>query len=98
MTITHWANPATGETITALLKSHNLSIGGAPAAAVADYTVALGPVTLDMAHDAPLPPTNCRQRLADEGKPYPRSVCAVCGPFSPEWRECDALLNRAKAP
>lgn len=40
-------------------------------------------------------PANCRQRLAAEGKPYPRSSCAVCGKFSPRWRECDAALNAA---
>lgn len=38
------------------------------------------------------PPENCRQRLATEGKPYPRSSCTVCGKFSPKWRECDAAL------
>lgn len=41
---------------------------------------------------ADAPPENCRQRLAAEGKPYPRSSCAVCGKFSPKWRECDAAL------
>lgn len=35
----------------------------------------------------------CRQRLAAEGKPYPRSSCAICGAFSPKWRECDALIE-----
>lgn len=38
-------------------------------------------------------PADCRQRLAAEGKPYPRSSCQVCGSFSPKWRECDAALN-----
>lgn len=38
-------------------------------------------------------PINCRQRMAAEGKPYPRSSCEVCGQFSPKWRECDALLS-----
>ena len=43
-------------------------------------------------------PENCRQRLASEGKPYPKSSCAACGQFSPKWRECDAALaaHRAK--
>ena len=47
---------------------------------------------------ADAPPENCRQRLAAEGKPYPRSSCAACGQFSPKWRECDAALaaHRAK--
>lgn len=47
---------------------------------------------------ADAPPENCRQRLAAEGKPYPRSSCAVCGKFSPKWRECDAAIaaHRAK--
>ncbi len=38
------------------------------------------------------PPSNCRQRLASEGKAYPRSWCAACGQFSPRWRQCDAAL------
>jgi len=42
--------------------------------------------------DGVSPPVNCRQRMAAEGKPYPRSSCEVCGQFSPKWRECDALL------
>lgn len=37
-------------------------------------------------------PASCRQRLAAEGKPYPRSSCSVCGKFSPKWKECDAIL------
>jgi len=37
-------------------------------------------------------PAECRQRLCEEGKPYPRSSCAVCGQFSPKWRECDSRL------
>jgi len=41
---------------------------------------------------ADAPPENCRQRLAAEGKPYPKSSCAACGQFSPKWRECDAAL------
>jgi hypothetical protein len=44
------------------------------------------------------PPEGCRQRLAAEGKPYPRSSCAVCGKFSPRWKECDAALARRPAP
>lgn len=43
-----------------------------------------------------LPEPFCRQRLAAEGKPYPRSSCGVCGPFSPKWRECDALIEIAR--
>lgn len=38
-------------------------------------------------------PANCRQRLREEGKPYPRSSCDVCGQFAPKWQECDALLQ-----
>ena len=41
---------------------------------------------------ADAPPESCRQRLAAEGKPYPRSSCAACGQFSPKWRECDAAI------
>jgi len=37
-------------------------------------------------------PANCRQLIAASGKPYPRSSCASCGPFSPKWRECDAAI------
>jgi hypothetical protein len=40
-----------------------------------------------------VPPANCRQRLSHEGKPYPRSSCAVCGKLSPNWRQCDAALH-----
>lgn len=43
------------------------------------------------------PPSNCRQRLAVEGKPYPRSSCEVCGQFSPKSRDCDALLSAQPA-
>ncbi|PUA43488.1 hypothetical protein C5U62_22955 [Pseudomonas protegens] len=43
-----------------------------------------------------LPEPSCRQRLAAEGKPYPRSGCAVCGQLSPKWRECDALIEVAR--
>lgn len=39
------------------------------------------------------PQATCRQRLAAEGKPYPRSSCAICGPFSPEWKKCDAAIR-----
>lgn len=35
----------------------------------------------------------CRQRLMAEGKPYPRSSCAICGAFSPCWKECDAAIK-----
>lgn len=42
-------------------------------------------------------PPECRQRLCEEGKPYPRSSCAVCGQFSPKWRECDARLAAEQA-
>lgn len=41
-------------------------------------------------------PAQCRQRLAAEGKPYPRSSCQVCGQLSPKWRECDAALSAHK--
>jgi hypothetical protein len=43
-----------------------------------------------------LPPSNCRQRLAAEGKLYPKSSCPVCGKFSPKMRECDALIVSAE--
>lgn len=43
-----------------------------------------------------LPEPFCRQKLSAEGKPYPRSNCAVCGPFSPKWRECDAMIEAAR--
>jgi len=39
------------------------------------------------------PQATCRQRLAAEGKPYPRSSCAICGAFSPAWKECDAAIS-----
>lgn len=42
-------------------------------------------------------PIGCRQRAMREGKPYMRSSCAVCGKFSPRWRECDAALGFAPA-
>lgn len=41
-------------------------------------------------------PSNCRQRLASEGKPYPRSYCGACGKFSPKWLECDAAIDKVK--
>ncbi|WP_268797557.1 hypothetical protein [Pseudomonas huanghezhanensis] len=44
-----------------------------------------------------LPPDNCRQQLAADGKAYPKSNCAVCGQFSPRWKECDALLAAGPA-
>ena len=44
---------------------------------------------------AKMVPIGCRQRLASEGKPYPRSSCAVCGQLSPRWRECDSMLAAA---
>lgn len=43
-------------------------------------------------------PENCRQRLVAEGKSYAKSNCAVCGQFSPRWRECDAVLAAAPVP
>ena len=43
-------------------------------------------------------PEGCRQRLASEGKPFPKSGCAVCGAFFPRWKECDAMLAAAPAP
>ena len=42
-------------------------------------------------------PENCRQRLAHDGKACPRSSCAVCGQFSPKWKECDSMLAAAPA-
>lgn len=46
---------------------------------------------------AELPPENCRQRLKAESKAYLKSDCAVCGPLSPKFRECDAMLAAAPA-
>jgi hypothetical protein len=40
-------------------------------------------------------PLKCRQRLAAEGKAYPRSSCEVCGPYAPNWMSCDAALAAA---
>lgn len=37
-------------------------------------------------------PLMCRQRMAAEGLPYPRSSCYSCGQFSPKSRECDELI------
>lgn len=45
------------------------------------------------AEAAAIPPEQCRQRLAADGKPYPRSSCSVCGQFSPRAKECDATIN-----
>lgn len=39
-------------------------------------------------------PPNCRQRLAKEGKPYPKSNCFACGLFSPKANECDKTLEK----
>lgn len=36
------------------------------------------PATAPAADPAPLRPANCRFRLKDEGKPYPRSGCSGC--------------------
>ncbi|WP_163007868.1 hypothetical protein [Pseudomonas viridiflava] len=47
-----------------------------------------------MSNECKAVPANCRQRLAAEGKPYPRSSCASCGQFSPKWRECESMLAR----
>ncbi|WP_225982980.1 MULTISPECIES: MazG-like family protein [Pseudomonas syringae group] len=47
-----------------------------------------------MSNECKAVPVNCRQRLAAEGKPYPRSGCASCGQMSPNWRECDSMLSR----
>lgn len=44
------------------------------------------------------PSENCRQRLMNEGKAYPKSSCAVCGPLSPQWKECNAKLVGAADP
>lgn len=38
-------------------------------------------------------PEDCRQRLMNEGKPYPKSYCNACGPFSPKWTECNAKIE-----
>jgi hypothetical protein len=43
-------------------------------------------------------PEDCRQRLAAEGKSYAKSNCAVCGQFSPRWKECDAVLAAGMQP
>jgi hypothetical protein len=37
-------------------------------------------------------PLLCRQRMAAEGLPYPRSSCYSCGQFSPKWSECEARI------
>lgn len=42
-----------------------------------------------------LPPKNCRQRIKAEGLPYPRSSCTICGAFSPNWKECNSVLEKA---
>ncbi len=47
-----------------------------------------------MSNECKAVPANCRQRLAAEGKPYPKSSCASCGQFSPKWRECESMLAR----
>lgn len=44
-----------------------------------------------------MPPANCRQRLAHEGKNYPRSSCEACGKWSPKWRVCDAAIQLQEA-
>lgn len=38
-------------------------------------------------------PTNCRERLRIEGKPYPRSHCQSCGKFAPSQVTCDRILR-----
>lgn len=48
---------------------------------------------VEVAGSGEVPRATCRQRLAAEGKPYPRSSCAICGPFSPEWKKCDAAIK-----
>ncbi|WP_147473219.1 hypothetical protein [Pseudomonas coronafaciens] len=47
-----------------------------------------------MSNECKAVPVNCRQRLAAEGKPYPRSSCAACGQLSPNWRKCESMLAR----
>lgn len=37
-------------------------------------------------------PEHCRQRLAAEGKAIAKSNCAVCGQFSPNWKECNVKI------
>jgi len=37
-------------------------------------------------------PLLCRQRMAAEGLPYPRSSCYSCGQFSPKWSECESRI------
>ena len=41
-------------------------------------------------------PENCRDRLQDEGKPYPKSGCEACGwtPFNDE--ECMGTLKESE--
>lgn len=48
---------------------------------------------VEVAVSGAAPQATCRQRLAAEGKPYPRSSCAICGQFSPEWKNCDAAIR-----
>ena len=52
----------------------------------------------DKAKDSPHTAPRCRQQLAAEGKPYPRSSCEACGQFSPRWRECDARIAAISSP
>lgn len=42
--------------------------------------------------------SQCRQKLKAEGKPYPRSNCAICGQWAACWKECDEKLQAAPAP
>ncbi|MFZ9756088.1 MAG: hypothetical protein ACO3DK_08655, partial [Bacteroidia bacterium] len=44
-----------------------------------------------------VPPKNCKVRLQNEGKPYPKSDCEACGTMSPLWRECRADLEKGSA-
>ena len=41
-------------------------------------------------------PQNCRQRLMQQGKAYPKSGCAACGEFSPMGKYCDINLKPSK--
>lgn len=61
-----------------------------------DFRTDAGFLNLSKLRLAIVTPNNCRQRLAAEGKPYPRSSCDACGSLAPKWRECDAAIDKVK--
>lgn len=42
--------------------------------------------------------SQCRQKLKAEGKPYPRSNCAICGQWEACWKECDEKIQASAPP